>query len=396
MPIESIEPLDVPPVCLWARETELPPAIWWECVLQSPEAGKRNWRYRSSPRPELQNTLLGLVNHQKSQAQSADNQVFLKNKLDSNCSLFSILHTIMYTHAFLFRAGICLIAAWCCCVSIVRAQQSWGGTFSNWPSTWTAVPGLTTDAVDGVLLDIVGDANAPAVSYAQNGSYYCFRVQLNGPVTLAQDTVHVLVRQSGSADFYGFSWDYGNGSNSHGLELTTNTGSSTTWGAVTMTDRDGDPAKKQAPDFNTTWTNTSPLPDKTNTTGDGYTLTSSGTVTIGGESKNVTWVDFAIDLNYLQYPYGGSTVTALDPSAGWYLQAATRSGANDHAAFYDVVGSLSASSWSDPVSATPEPTTGFGSACALLCLFLGRRRRKGDPLQTSTASPDSEEQLPTG
>jgi len=29
--VESIEPLDVPPVSVWAGETELPPKIWWEC-----------------------------------------------------------------------------------------------------------------------------------------------------------------------------------------------------------------------------------------------------------------------------------------------------------------------------------------------------------------------------
>jgi len=29
--VESIETLDVPPVSVWAGETELPPKIWWEC-----------------------------------------------------------------------------------------------------------------------------------------------------------------------------------------------------------------------------------------------------------------------------------------------------------------------------------------------------------------------------
>jgi len=29
--VESIEPLDVPPVSVWAGETEVPPKIWWEC-----------------------------------------------------------------------------------------------------------------------------------------------------------------------------------------------------------------------------------------------------------------------------------------------------------------------------------------------------------------------------
>jgi len=29
--VETIEPLDVPPVSVWAGETELPPDIWWEC-----------------------------------------------------------------------------------------------------------------------------------------------------------------------------------------------------------------------------------------------------------------------------------------------------------------------------------------------------------------------------
>ena len=29
--VESLEPLHVPPVWLWAGETEPPPAIWWEC-----------------------------------------------------------------------------------------------------------------------------------------------------------------------------------------------------------------------------------------------------------------------------------------------------------------------------------------------------------------------------
>jgi hypothetical protein len=29
--IETIEPTDVPPVSVWAGETEPPPAIWWEC-----------------------------------------------------------------------------------------------------------------------------------------------------------------------------------------------------------------------------------------------------------------------------------------------------------------------------------------------------------------------------
>jgi hypothetical protein len=29
--IETIEPLDIPPVSVWAGENKLPPAIWWEC-----------------------------------------------------------------------------------------------------------------------------------------------------------------------------------------------------------------------------------------------------------------------------------------------------------------------------------------------------------------------------
>jgi hypothetical protein len=29
--VETLEPLEVPPVWIWAGETELPPAIWWEC-----------------------------------------------------------------------------------------------------------------------------------------------------------------------------------------------------------------------------------------------------------------------------------------------------------------------------------------------------------------------------
>ena len=28
--IETIEPIDVPPVSIWAGETDPPPAIWWE------------------------------------------------------------------------------------------------------------------------------------------------------------------------------------------------------------------------------------------------------------------------------------------------------------------------------------------------------------------------------
>jgi hypothetical protein len=29
--LETMEPLDVPPVSFWAGETEPPPPIWWEC-----------------------------------------------------------------------------------------------------------------------------------------------------------------------------------------------------------------------------------------------------------------------------------------------------------------------------------------------------------------------------
>ena len=29
--IDTIEPLDAPPVTLWAGESKSPPAIWWEC-----------------------------------------------------------------------------------------------------------------------------------------------------------------------------------------------------------------------------------------------------------------------------------------------------------------------------------------------------------------------------
>jgi hypothetical protein len=33
--VETIEPLEFPPVSIWAGETDLPPSIWWECGIKN-------------------------------------------------------------------------------------------------------------------------------------------------------------------------------------------------------------------------------------------------------------------------------------------------------------------------------------------------------------------------
>lgn len=252
------------------------------------------------------------------------------------------------------------------------AELAWfGGAYSGWPTTWTALPGLN----DGVnpqtagKLDFVGDALDPGAYWAQDAGHVYFRVRMNVDSVSNQpwndrtysDTVHVLIDLPGygpdnGLPDYGFSWSTnqdngtGNGPNAtteHGLKMTVFDRGGATWDTIRMADIDGSSSKKGSRDINGPLSAT----DANRRSGDGYlrTIDDQATENFG----TTTFVDFAVAWDYLTDPSKGNT--ALAPGQSWKIALATIANARDTVQLNADIGgdSTLASSvsdgWSSPI-----------------------------------------------
>jgi hypothetical protein len=233
---------------------------------------------------------------------------------------------------FLFFLVLALMVA--LSATIVQARplataSSYGGTYTGWPTTWTAISSLNDP--DNLLanerIDFVGDTSDPGAYYAGNSEYLYFRVRVDdGTATEFSDSILILIDQgqNGALD-YAFQWDsQSNDQTGHGLELGVPRDVGTTWATTRMNDRDANNAQKIAP------------PDFGLSNGDGYIriLNGQSTTNFG----TTTFVDFAIKWSYL------STNSLLGKGQTWNIQLGSINNANDHNFIdYDVAGGQSPS-----------------------------------------------------
>lgn len=224
--------------------------------------------------------------------------------------------------------------------------SSYGGVFTNWPSTWVAISSLNDpdDLLSNERIDFVGNSSDPGLQYAGNSEHLFFRVRVDdGAVAEFSDTILILIdqEQNGTLD-YAFMWDsQSNDQTNHGLELGVPRDVGATWAATRMNDRDGSSGQKIAsPDFGLS-------------NGDGYIR-----IINGQPSTNfgtTTFVDFAISWNFL------SNNTTLSKGQSWNIQLGSIDNANDHNFItYDVAGGLTpanSSTFPGTVSFSPTAVT---------------------------------------
>lgn len=252
--------------------------------------------------------------------------------------------------AFLSFLILAFVVAVPSTISHARPQataSSYGGTFGNWPTAWTAISGLNDpdDLLSNERIDFVGDSNDPGAYYAGNSEYLFFRVRVDdGAATEFADTIMILIDQGqdGTLD-YAFMWDSKeNDQTNHGLELGVPRDVGATWATTRMDDRDGNNAKKIAP------------PDFGLSNGDGYVRIVNGQSTTN--FGTTTFVDFAVKWSYL------SANTTLAKGQSWNIQLGSIDQANDHNWIdYDVAGGQSPSG-----SRTFPGTAGFSATAITL------------------------------
>jgi hypothetical protein len=193
---------------------------------------------------------------------------------------------------------------------------SYGGVYSSWPTTWSALNSLNDPHDVGLAnerIDFVGDTTNPGAYVASNSTYLFFRIRVDdGAPTTFADTILILIDKSrdGSLD-YAFMWDSKSmDQTKHGLELGVPWVFGPRWMDSRMDDRDGNSADKLAP------------PDFGLSNGDGYIriLTNQPTTNFG----TTTFIDFAIKWSYLE---ANST---LGRNQSWAIQLGSIDQANDH------------------------------------------------------------------
>lgn len=281
----------------------------------------------------------------------------------------------------LLRASLICLVGMYACAAFAAEYAEWGGTYSNWPTTWIPLPGLNdpVDFKDSKYkhLDFVGNATYPGAYYQWDSSYFYFRMRMNvGTISHSNprtygDTLFILidlpgVGTTGQPD-YAFAWDSKEIATDHGVELLVPGDIQATWSQTTMNDIDGNVGQKLTPpDFGAD--------------GDAYLRTIDGNSTT--DFGDTSYVDWAISFAHLQ------AYTQLRLGQTWYIQLGSIANANDHnkidgdiAGGYNkdsnVVGSINT-----PVT-TPEP-----ASMALTLLALGiaggavRRRRSKDASDT--------------
>jgi hypothetical protein len=261
--------------------------------------------------------------------------------------------TIGLVIVFVLSTGVALAAEW-------THYPGSGSPIGGWPTDlqWLAISTLN-DPDDGVgtTVEFVGDATYPTAYYYSNNNYLFVRMRIKfaGAVGAStfRDSHHIWVDQSpydGQIDC-GFAWDSkSNDITAHGLENMVLSSMGTTWGSVTMNDRDGDAGKKFAPpDFNTS--------------GNGYIRTVDGQPFTGG--VNTTFIDFAMSWSFLQSLHTDSqTMSCLAKGDRFKIQLASLPNATDHNAITingDIAGGCNSSSnigcWSSEIGSGPNAVT---------------------------------------
>lgn len=247
----------------------------------------------------------------------------------------------------------------------VRAATNdvYGGTYANWPTTWTAIQSLNDPHDTGIIerCDFVGDANSPAVYVTKNDEYVFFRTRMHDDTIAFADAIWIFVDAVGSGPEYipenAFVWDSDGKPTDHGLELqVSNPPIGATWSQTQMADVDGSVGQKYSP------------PDFALTGGEGYLRVISGMSTLN--FSNTTVIDWAISFNVIT----GRTKLTLNQ---WRIQVGSRSNAGDHKEpIIDVAANHNPTdlglSWSDSF-AIPEASR--LSWLPALMLLLHRRSR---------------------
>jgi hypothetical protein len=207
------------------------------------------------------------------------------------------------------------------------SASSYGGTYSDWPTSWMAITGLVDpdDNLSTSKIDFVGNSSYPGAYVANNGEYIFFRIRVDdGSATIFSDTIMILIDQDNDdSPDYAVMWDSRhNDQPNHGLELGIPNDVGPTWATTRMDDLDGDPALKISP------------PDFGLSNGDGYVRILNGQPTTG--FGTTTFVDYAVRWSYL------STETTLGKGQSWGIQLGSIDDATDHSWInYDVSGGRS-------------------------------------------------------
>ena len=214
---------------------------------------------------------------------------------------------------------VMVFVGWLAGDSWAASSLMYGGEYTNWPSTWTAMTNLN-DPDDGLGedLDIVGDATDPAGYWRQDENYVYFRMRIDnsaGVSNVPNASYFVMIRPEGQTNIWALAWDAKSANNAnHGLEMQVSTGGNavvgTSWGATRFDDVDGSSGSKIAP------------PDFGVANGDGYIRTTDG---VGTTSfGTTTLIDFAAKWSYLR------ANTGLNTGQVWSVQFGTVDNATDH------------------------------------------------------------------
>lgn|GEM_PF-1208469 len=272
----------------------------------------------------------------------------------------------------------------CCCNGYPVAGWNTGGavynvigTYTNWPTVWNVVPGLSDPRdVSGsrYWIDFVGDNTYPVAYWAVDSDYVYFRMRVRGNTTPdnMSDSFFVLIDRVGlgqeEVPEYGFAWDNNipnpNQRDQHGLEMQVLGTLGNAWGGTSMDDIDGSSGQKYANDINGGGRTT-----------DGYVRLTTDVP--GGDFGQTMFLDFAVSWWYL------TNYTGLAPTQQWRIAIASVGNANDHTRL-GLNGDIVGASVDDPVSTgwseilnVPEPSFGcFGGVFLVLWLWRIRSQKR--------------------
>ncbi|MEI7851043.1 MAG: PEP-CTERM sorting domain-containing protein [Kiritimatiellales bacterium] len=254
------------------------------------------------------------------------------------------------------------------------------GTYTNWTTSWTALPGLNDPAGARDEHDFVGDSSNPGAYWADNGTYVFFRFRVDVATvtsTTFRDSHFVMINvagynypaskgsnTNGVLPDYAFAWDSkSNDPLAHGLEMMILSTKDNTWNGVNFDDIDTNAGQKGANDIN-----------GSGRTKDGYVRTDDGQATTN--FGTTTFVDYAISWSYL------TNYTALAEGQTWSIGLASIANATDHNNLTADIGggadptSATTVGWSAPVN-IPEPATDLLLVLGggITWLFSRRKRR---------------------
>ncbi len=248
---------------------------------------------------------------------------------------------------------------------------------------WKAIEGLN-DPNDGTtaVLDFVGDSSDPGAYYADDGSYFYFRMRL------AVDTVsastfsgaHLVMidradyvytneisgtNDNGSLPDFAFAWDSkSNDPSKHGLEMSHISTTDNIWNGLNFDDLDGSAGQKLTVDIN-----------GDSRTTDGYIRSIDNIITTN--LGTTTYLDYAVSWSYL------ATYTELNRdqflNGEWSFALGSIANATDHNNLNADVGggATLASPTTVGISPIPEPKSyAILLAAAIGAFALITRRRR--------------------